>query len=282
MNKSKRILIIILVFILISLLAGCRISESPDTKQSEPDYWPTTGWRSSTPEEQGMDSEILANMIEFILHWNYEIHSVTVIRNGYMVADVYFSPYEPNSRHHIASATKSITSTVIGTAIQQGHIKNVDQSVLSFFPNRTVANLDANKEKMTLEHLLMMASGFDCSWEDSNNISENGWGGFFKIIDKDDWVQYILDLPMAESPGTRWDYCNSASFLLSAIIQETTGMTALDYAEEYLFGPLGINDVVWPSNNQGINIGCGLLSMKPHDMAKIGYLFLNEGRWDDT
>jgi CubicO group peptidase (beta-lactamase class C family) len=90
----------------------------------------------------------------------------------------------------------------------------------------------------------------------------------------------MLDLPMAEEPGTHFEYCNGASFLLSAIIQEATGMSALDFAKEHLFGPLGISDVEWPSNPQGISIGWGRMRMKPRDMAKIGYLYLNEGVWD--
>jgi CubicO group peptidase (beta-lactamase class C family) len=85
---------------------------------------------------------------------------------------------------------------------------------------------------------------------------------------------------MAEAPGIRFEYCNGASFLLSAIIQETTGMNALAFAEEHLFRPLGITEVEWPSNAQGITIGWGDLRMKPHDMAKIGHLFLNEGLWE--
>lgn len=90
----------------------------------------------------------------------------------------------------------------------------------------------------------------------------------------------MLDLPMAETPGTRFEYCNGSSFLLSAIITETTGMSALEFAKKYLFGPLGITDVIWPTNPQGINIGWGELSMLPHDLAKIGYLYLWGGQWD--
>ena len=275
MNISKRILKTIFVIILISLLVGCRVSESPDTKQSEPDYWPITGWRTTTPEEQGMDSEILAKMVEFILKRNYDIHSVTVIRNGYLVADVTIHPFESNTMHDLASASKSITSALIGIAIRQGYINNVDQTVLSIFPERSAANLDANKKKITLEHLLMMASGLDCR----DNI--NRWKRLFQMMETDDWVQYMLDLPMAEPPGTQFEYCNGNSFLLSAIIQETTGVNTLNFAEENLFGPLGIYDVIWPSNPQGISMGMGSLKMKPHDMAKIGYLYLNEGRWED-
>jgi CubicO group peptidase (beta-lactamase class C family) len=95
-----------------------------------------------------------------------------------------------------------------------------------------------------------------------------------------DWVQYMLDLPMAEEPGTHFEYCNGGSFLLSAILQETTGRTALEYAGERLFGPLGISDVTWLANPQGISVGWGEVRMRPHDMLKIGYLYLNEGRWE--
>jgi hypothetical protein len=129
---------------------------------------------------------------------------------------------------------------------------------------------------MTLEHLLMMASGFDC-----RDSMDYGWRGIEEMQQTDDWVQYMLDLPMAAPPGTWFEYCNGASFLLSAIIQETTGMKASDFAAKHLFGPLGIYNVAWPANPQGITLGWGDLRMKPHDMAKVGYLYLNEGRWDD-
>ncbi len=90
----------------------------------------------------------------------------------------------------------------------------------------------------------------------------------------------MLDLPMAEAAGTRFEYCNGGSFLLSAIIQETTGMSALSFAEEHLFGPLGISDVEWESNPQGTSLGYSGLKMRPRDMAKIGYLYLKGGLWE--
>jgi hypothetical protein len=95
-----------------------------------------------------------------------------------------------------------------------------------------------------------------------------------------DWVKYMIDLPMAEKPGTHFEYCNGASFLLSAIIQNRTGMNALSFAEKYLFAPLGISNITWPSNPRGITIGWGQLKMRPRDMAKIGYLYMNEGLWN--
>jgi CubicO group peptidase (beta-lactamase class C family) len=128
---------------------------------------------------------------------------------------------------------------------------------------------------MTLEHVLTMATGLEC--RDSYLYR---WRGLNQMRQSDDWVQFMLDLPMAEPPGTRFEYCNGASFLLSAIIQETTGMNASAFAEEHLFGPLNITDLEWASNPQGITIGWSDVRMRPHDMAKFGYLYLNDGQWD--
>jgi CubicO group peptidase (beta-lactamase class C family) len=96
-----------------------------------------------------------------------------------------------------------------------------------------------------------------------------------------DWIQFMLDLPMVEEPGTRFEYCNGASSLLSAILQRESGASAPEYAAEHLFGPLGIEDVEWPSTPQGISIGWGQMRMRPYEMAKLGYLYLNGGWWED-
>jgi CubicO group peptidase (beta-lactamase class C family) len=145
---------------------------------------------------------------------------------------------------------------------------------VDIFSERTVANLDGDKERITLEHVLMMASGLEC--RDSYLYR---WRGLRQMRESDDWVQFMLDLPMADAPGAKFEYCNGGSFLLSAIIQEATGTSAAEFGQEQLFDPLGIEDVDWPANPQGISIGWGELHMRPHDMAKIGYLYLNEGQW---
>jgi CubicO group peptidase (beta-lactamase class C family) len=248
-------------------------------------YWPTEAWQISTPEEQGMDSETLAEMFEMIREQDDNIDSVTVVRNGHIVADATVYPFGPDSKHIIHSCTKSIVSALIGIAIDLGYVEGVDQPILDILQEencrapsckgRTIANLDADKEAITLEHVLTMSSGLEC--RDSYLYR---WRGLHEMRQSDDWVQFMLDLPMAEPPGSRFEYCNGGSFLLSAIIQETAGVSTARFAEEHLFGPLSISDVSWPSNPQGINIGWGELHMRPHDMAKIGYLYLNEGQWD--
>ncbi|MBC8264117.1 MAG: serine hydrolase [Anaerolineales bacterium] len=262
---------LLLLCIVIAFLTGC----AGATPESQLHYWPTQTWQASTPEEQGMDSEMLADMLETIEEQDSDVDGVVVVRNGYMVVDTAVYPFEPGSRHIIYSCTKSVVSALVGIAIDHGYIQDVEQPVLDFFPERTAANLAANKKAMTLEHVLTMSTGLKC--QDSYLYR---WRGLREMKQNKDWVQFVLDLPMLEEPGARFEYCNGASFLLSAIIQETTGMNALAFANEHLFGPLGITDVQWLSNPQGITIGWSDLYMTPHDMAKVGYLYLNEGLWD--
>jgi CubicO group peptidase (beta-lactamase class C family) len=184
-------------------------------------------------------------------------------------------PWTRDTKHNVYSCTKSVISTLIGIAIEDGFIDGVDQPILDLFPGRIASNLDANKRKMTLEHVLTMSAGLECR---DSYLYE--WRGLEQMRDSEDWVQFMLDLPMAEEPGSRFEYCNGASHLLSAIIQNTTGLTALEYAQERLFDPLGIADVEWPSSPEGTSIGYSQLQIRPHDMAKIGYLYLNGGQWN--
>jgi CubicO group peptidase (beta-lactamase class C family) len=216
-------------------------------------------------------------MLETIQSQDYAIDSVLVVRNGVLVLDSYTHPADATTRHIIHSCTKSVVSALIGIAIEQGHIRGVETPIVEIFADRQVANLEKNKEAMTLEDLLTMSTGLRC--EDSYL---HRWKGLDELRASSDWVQFVLDLPMSEQPGTRFEYCNGASFLLSAIIQGTTGTSSLEFAREHLFGPLGIEDVQWPTNPAGINIGWGELHMRPRDMAKIGLLYLYEGRWDGT
>jgi CubicO group peptidase (beta-lactamase class C family) len=223
-----------------------------------------------------MDSSILADMLDTIQEEGHNIHSLSIIRNGYLVLDVYYSPFNQDLKHIIHSCTKSITSALIGIAIDQGLIEGLDQSILDFFPDKNAANSEITKAEISLEDLLTMSSGLDC--RDSYLYN---WQGLNAMRASDDWVQYMLDLPMADLPGETFEYCNGGSYLLSAILQQASGTTALDFAYQHLFQPLGITDFSWPASPQGINIGWGEMSLRPLDMAKFGYLYLNQGRWED-
>jgi CubicO group peptidase (beta-lactamase class C family) len=256
----------------LTFVIWCNFGFAADEK---PDYWPTKGWRTTSPESQGMDSKLMVKMLDKIWEKDIDIDSVLVIRNGYIVLDAYGYPYDLDDTRNIYSCTKSVSSALIGIAIDHGYIKDVSQPVLDFFPKRVAKNLNADKKAMTLENLLTMTTGLEC--RDSYLYQ---WSGLIQMKLSPDWVQFMIDLPMAEVPGSRFEYCNGASFLLSAILQKQTGMDALSFAKKNLFVPLGISNVSWPSNPKGITIGYGQLYMRPQNMAKIGYLYLNNGLWD--
>ena len=240
--------------------------------QDEAVPWPTEGWVTSTPEEQGMDSALLADGLEYLMEQSgFDIHSLTVIRNGHIVTDANFFPFRAGELHDLASVTKSFTATLVGMAIEQDLIEGVEQPVLEVFPDRTVANLDADKEAMTVEDLLTMSPGFECRRSPDTTA---------QMMETPDWVQFALDQPMTHEPGTAWAYCGVASHLLSAAIAETSGMHALDFASSHLLLPLGIDDARWFTDPQGNHRGWGDLFLHPHDAAKLGYLYLSGGEWD--
>jgi CubicO group peptidase (beta-lactamase class C family) len=226
------------------------------------------------PEEVGIDSAALAEMFDFVRERKIPVHSVQIVRHGRLVLDAYFYPYRAGMRHDVASVTKSITSTLVGIAIDKGLIRNVRQPVISFFPSRSITSLDTRKRVMTLEHLLTMQAGWDCGFEPNE-------ARLFEMRRTGDWPQFMLDLGMVAEPGTRWAYCSGNCHVLSAILAQTTGTNALAFARRELFTPLGIEDVMWSADVHGNNHGWGDLQLHPRDMAKIGQLFLQRGRWHD-
>lgn len=263
----------------LSLLAGCAAPTAtpaplPTSEQvfTQP-YWPTQGWRTSTPEEQGLDSAKLADGLQALKEESIGIDSLLIIRNGYVVLDAYFYPYDNTIPHKLASVTKSVMTTLIGIAADQGKLR-LDQPMVSFFPDRTIANLDARKERITIRHLASMMNGFASGCLAGDEPTLNA------MRSNPDWVQAALDRKMAGEPGTSFCYDSPGMHLLSAILQKATGMTALDFARQNLFEPLGIREVYWQSDPQGHSHGWGDLYLTPRDAAKIGYLWLNGGVWE--
>lgn len=238
-----------------------------------PDYWPTDAWRTSTPEEQGFYSAQMAAGLQTMLDEGAEVDSLLVVRNGYVVLDAHFAPYDGTFPHDMASVTKSIMTTLIGIAIDQGKL-DLDQTLASFFPERTIANLDERKLRITLRDLVSMRNGMQsgCYEEDEPTLDA--------MRSQPDWVQAALDRPMMAKPGSQFCYDSPGMHLLSAILQEATGMTALEFAQQNLFGPLGIQEVIWESDPQGYTRGWGDLHLLPEDAAKIGFLWLQRGQWD--
>ena len=217
-----------------------------------------------------MDSEQLARLLKYVEEQEIEIRSVVIVRNGYVVLETYYYPFHEDSENRVCSVTKSFASALVGIAIGQGHIQGADDHVLDLFADRTIANVDPWKEAMTLEHLLTMSSGID--WSHLESVEQ--------MQASEDWAQFVLDRPMSSVPGTTWNYHEGGSHLLSVLVQEKSGMSTLDFADKYLFQPLGITDVRWGVDPNGIVYGGHWLHLRSRDMVKFGYLYLQDGVWD--
>ena len=198
-----------------------------------------------------------------------KITSCLIQHENSLVFEYYKNNKMKDKQHKVNSVTKSVLSILVGIAIDRGVLKGVHQPIADFFPNLT----DWQKQ-LTLEHLLTMTPGFD--WPEFSS-----WGGRpMPMINSRDWVQFILERSMVEDPGESMHYNSGCSHLLSAILQKAAGMSLTEYAEAYLFNPLGIKYYTWYSDAKGIVIGGFGLSLKAEDMLKIGKLMLQEGTWN--
>ncbi|MBT3274389.1 MAG: serine hydrolase [Spirochaetales bacterium] len=256
----------IAVTIVISVL--CSLS-CTSTAKSSATVWPTQTWYRSSPEAAGLDSRNLAAMIEQIDSGDLGIDSVAVMRGGVLVLEAYKYPTGPETLHIIHSCTKSVVSTLIGIAIDKGLIDSVKVPVNQLFSDSEISS------DLQLEHLLTMTTGLKS--EDSYLYS---WKGLTEMRQSNNWAAHALSREREATPGSRFEYSNMSSFLLSAALQEAAGLKTEDFAQEYLFSPLGITDYSWPENPEGINLGWGELKLKLLDLVKFGLLVLNDGIWD--
>ncbi|WP_236292711.1 serine hydrolase domain-containing protein [Paenibacillus allorhizoplanae] len=229
--------------------------------------WPTHGWPTSTPEAQGLYSATLAKTFD-VFH-DHGVHSIAVIRNGVWVADACKEGIQSGILQDMKSVTKSVTSALIGIALAEGKLKTIEQRLATFYPE---LENDPLKSKIQLKHLLSMTSGL--SWNNDQEESST------EMMHAPDWVAYILNRPAQHEPGVVFNYSNGDAHLLSAVIEKVTGMSMFEYAKSRLFEPLGILNVNWNHDHQGITIGAWALALSLEDMAKLGLLYLNEGQWE--
>jgi CubicO group peptidase (beta-lactamase class C family) len=183
----------------------------------------------------------------------------------------------PDDLHTLQSDTKSVTSLLVGAALLQGKISGVNEKVVDFFPEyRKIKNLDDRKASMRLQDLLTMRTGFD--WSESDYAGSP----LQQLNDcQCDWLKFVLNWPMRDDPGTRFEYNSGGVILLGGVIRNATGMPTDVFAQRSLFDPLGITTVRWFYGQDGVPHMGGGLNMRPRDMAKIGYLVLRDGRWED-
>jgi CubicO group peptidase (beta-lactamase class C family) len=220
----------------------------------------------STPEKEGISSSGIIDYLNAIDTGRVEMHSFMFIRHGKVVAEGWWSPYGPDYKHIMFSASKTFTATAIGMCVSENRIKLTDK-VISFFPSSLPDTIGENIGALTVENLLTMSVG-------QASPSMMGYGK------DDDWIKEFLKTEPAYKPGTVFKYNNMSTFILSAIIQQVTGQTVFDYMKPRIFEPLGIRGIDWECTPQGINIGAAGLRLRTEDMAKFGQLLLQHGEWN--
>jgi CubicO group peptidase (beta-lactamase class C family) len=266
------------------MFGASNCSEAADSQGAKEPIWPTKQWQTSLPEEQGMDSKELAELVDFgarrvlatpDVTLSSMLDSLLVARHGKIIVEAYYAPYAAGIPHAVHSVTKAVIGTLTGIALKDGLLDSPSRRVLDFFDRRTIANVDDRKEAITVQDLLNMTSGSD--WAEPLGGRP---ASAIEMGHSPDWVQFILSRPMSSTPGDTFNYSAGNPHLLSAIITKLTGTSALEYAKAKLFGPLGITEVFWPHDPQGLSKGGDGLYLQPRDMAKIGYLYLRNGVWE--
>lgn len=279
--------------------------------------WPTGGWTLSTPEAQGLASAPLDSLDLAIRRGTYgNVDHFLVVRRGYLVydrhydndyaeitrgftgplgcghdactgtqADDPYNYYHPSTHpyyrgravHSLQSVTKSVSATLLGIALERGEIPDLSVPLLDYFRDYDTRGVDERLRRATLEDLLTMRTGIEWHEQDRPLDSTNTT---IRLERSDDWIQFTLNQPSDAAPGEKWTYNSGGSHLMSGVIRSATGMTIDQYAEAHLFGPLGIGDYHWKKTPRGLPDTEGGLYLEPDALARIGYLYLRGGLWE--
>src|SRR5690606_49695 len=262
----KRIVAFAIYFSLLLTLTFCK--KEPEVKVVEPEVEEQFTFPRSLPEEQGVSSQSIIKLINEIGKSEIQFHSIMILRNGHVIAEGWWDPYKPEYKHQLYSLSKSFTSTAVGLAVKEG-LFSVDDKVISFFPDDVPAEGSPELNALTVKHLLTMSTGH----------SETAIDKMFKD-ENTSWVKAFLTAPIEHEPGTKFVYNTPATFMLSAIIQKLSGEKLIDYLQPRLFEPLNITDADWKESPEGINTGGFGLRLKTEDIAKLGQLYLQKGKWE--
>ncbi|MBK8088067.1 MAG: serine hydrolase [Chitinophagaceae bacterium] len=220
----------------------------------------------SIPEAEGVSSAAIIRFIDAYQTKKHELHSVMIIRHGKVIAEGWWSPYRADLKHSMYSVSKSWTSTAIGFAVDEKKL-SVDDKVISFFPEYASLSSKPYLADLKVKDLLTMSVG---------HAKEM----FERVFMQADWAKGFLEIPIVNVPGTKFLYNTLATYMLSAIVQKVTGQTVMDYLQPRLFTPLGISGIDWEMNYKGINTGGWGIRVKTEDMAKLGLLYLNQGKFN--
>ena len=232
-----------------------------------------------TPIDAGMDEAMLSRAMDEAKI--AQLHGVVVVRGGKLVAEYYPVEYGPRIEHPQFSVSKSITSILVGIAIDLGHISE-DARLLDFFPEYREKIADAAKNEIALKHILTHTSGL--RWHELNIPYDSDANSHFDLERSSDWMGFVLSRPMEHKIGKIFEYNTGAFHLFSAIIERTSGIKFEDFAFKYLFEPLGIDRPKWAHDPNGFACAGGSdggVFLSPRDVAQIGQMVMSGGEWDD-
>ena len=256
---------------LLSTVVGC----IPSLKDLEAvDYIPLPGddWEVSTPEAEGLDPMLLAKLYYDAAELE-TLYGLLVIKNGHLIAEDYFNGATVDQLSGRQSVTKSVTSALVGIALEQGYLSSVDQQMLEFFPELAGQITDPRKAQITIRDLLQMRGGYP----DEERMSQ--YLDILYFTDNWYWVPHLIDFPLVSSPGTEFNYSNLTSHLLGVLAARACGTNLMVYAQEHLFSPIDAAVGGWTADADGYNFGCIEIHITARDMAKFGLLYLNGGEY---
>jgi CubicO group peptidase (beta-lactamase class C family) len=231
-----------------------------------------------------LDTVRINNLNSGIVNGDYgHVRTLLIFKNDSLIFDRYYhhkkDRYKPTDVHGLQSATKSITSLLVGILLDKGYIQSIDQKVLTFFPEYKIT--DSLKNLITIKDLLLMASGI--SWnEDKVDLTDAKSNDLRILNSSKDYIKYYFGKPMDSIPGKKFQYSGGCTITLGEIIKRSSGLTVEEFALQYLFKPLGISEYTWSDKSKaGQSSTGGGLSLVPSDFAKIGLLVKNNGRWNN-
>jgi CubicO group peptidase (beta-lactamase class C family) len=238
------------------------------------------GWETASLNEADINPAKIHEMMLDILGGNDKnVHSILLIKNGKLVLEEYFYGYDRDTSHFLASVSKSITSIIIGIAIDQKIADDVQTNASTFFPEYAGSKWIEEKYPITLQHILTMAAGLD--WDATKYSRRDSRHTTHQMYDSGDPIGFVLDRNLVETPGENFYYNSGLTILLGGIVKNTSGMYIDDFAGQYLFSPMGISDYHWDKFQDGSIQTDGGLHLRPRDMAKIGYMIMKNGKWKD-
>lgn len=300
MSSRRHLLKLLFLLLILSFSSSCDNNEHPlQIEQSKYSYFKpgqvNDGWKTATFADVSMDASPIVNLMNELQESdNHYIHGLLIVKDGKLVFEEYFDgadmnifgslnpiykEFDPNTLHFQASVTKSITSILVGIAIDKGFISNVNKSAFSFYPEHADLVND-EKNKVTVHNMLAMCSGLE--WDESSFPYDDPRSDTYKILNNDDPIRFMLSKPLESTPGTVFHYNSGTTNILGDIVRKMSGMLVTEFARQYLFEPLGITDFEWLrcDGNSQVTFASGGLYLRPRAMAKIGQMYLQEGTWN--